>query len=313
MSASSAHGILLYVRLRPVMTSTATVVDTASEAQGQQLSFTGELDVDVYRLRRSDTEPDLVARVFGPGVQRTAVETAAQVLHKLADTPFPAERCPTRTPVLPIRDGGHMLLTEYVEPSPAPSRAFVLAWCAALLGRLATRAGDNLAAGGGWHRLGASPTDEIDEALRLGTHVGPSVAEVMDTLAEADDGTGLPEALIHADLTPPNAIPQGSQPPVVIDWIGVGRGPRVWPLAFLLFAAGPRAAGRALDRYTRSVSLTDEERHRLPGIMMARPLTLDLWSVAYDRLTPQQAITRCRAHRARIEAIATALNHPGQP
>jgi Ser/Thr protein kinase RdoA (MazF antagonist) len=136
------------------------------------------------------------------------------------------------------------------------------------------------------------------------------VAELVETLVDADDGTGLPEALIHADLTPPNAVPQGEQPPVITDWIGVGRGPRIRPLAFLLYAAGPAGARRALDRYTRSLPLSEEERVRLPAIMIARPLTLDLWSVAYERLTARQAIARCSAHRSRVEAITAALNLP---
>ena len=119
----------------------------------------------------------------------------------------------------------------------------------------------DLPSGGGWHRLGITPSREIAEALRLGGQIGPSVGELVDTLADADDGTRLPEALIHADLTPPNAVPRGDQPPVIIDWIGVGRG----PLAFLLFAAGPRGARRGLDRYTRSISLSEEELLRLPG------------------------------------------------
>ena len=147
-------------------------------------------------------------------------------------------------------------------------------------------------------------------SLRLGGQIGPSVGELVDTLADADEGTGLPEALIHPDLTPPNAVPRGDQPPVIIDWIGVGRGPRVWPLAFLLFAAGPRGARRGLDRYTRSISLSEEELHRLPGMLITRPLALDLWSVAHQRMTVQRSITRCHAHRARAEAVAAALHDP---
>jgi Ser/Thr protein kinase RdoA (MazF antagonist) len=286
----------------------AIVVAAVAESTGHTLLLHSELDVDVYRLRRSESEPDLVARAFGPHVERAAVDTAAHVLQNLADTRFPAERCPTDTPVLALGDGRHVLVTEYVEPSPAPRPGFVLAWCAGLLGRLANRSGDELPPGGGWHRLGATPSQEIDEALRVGAQVGPSVAEIVDALADADDGVGLPEALIHADLTPPNAIPRGDQPPVIIDWIGVGRGPRIWPLAFLIFAAGPRGAARSLERYSRAVSLVEEERNRLPGIMIARPLTLDLWSVAHERMTAQQAVTRARAHRARIAAIARSLN-----
>ncbi|MBN9618173.1 MAG: cobalamin biosynthesis protein CobD, partial [Actinobacteria bacterium] len=65
------------------------------------------------------------------------MRAAAHALAALADTPFPAERCADPTPVLELDHGRHLLVTEYVEPTPPPSRAFVGAWCAALLGRLA--------------------------------------------------------------------------------------------------------------------------------------------------------------------------------
>ena len=295
------------MRLHAVIEDAATVVAVVAESMGQPLSLHSQLDIDVYRLHPSDAGPgraELVARVFGPGVQRATLDTAAHVLQRLAGTPFPSERCPSHEPVLALGEDRHVLITEFVEPSPAPGPAFLLAWCAGLLGRLATRPAIDLPAGGGWHRLGPTPSAEIDEALALGGHVGTSVAELVDTLAEADDGAGLPEALVHADLTPPNAVPQGEQPPVIIDWTGVGRGPRIWPLAFLLYVSGPAHARRTLDRYTASVPLTEEERARLPGVMIARPLTLDLWATAYERMTARQAVTRCRAHRARVQAVS---------
>ncbi len=301
------------MQVHHVIEDVAMVVGAAAESMGHPLSLHSELDVDVYRLHPTDAEsdaPDLVARAFGAEVEREAVDTAARALQILASTRFPAERCAPGDPVLALGEGRHVLLTEYVVPRPAPSPGFVLAWCVGLLSRLGERPADGIPTGGGWHRLGPTPSVEIDHALALGGHLGTSVAELVETLVDADDGTGLPEALIHADLTPPNAVPQGEQPPVIIDWIGVGRGPRIWPLAFLLYAAGPAGARRALDRYTRSVPLSEEERVRLPAIMIARPLTLDLWSVAYERLTARQAIARCSAHRSRVEAITAALNPP---
>ena len=301
------------MRVRPVVKDAATVVHAVAESLCQPLSLDSVLDVDVYRLRPTDGGPDLVARAFGTGVEAATVNAAARVLTGLAGTPFPAERCASDSPVLPLGGGRHLLVTEYVEPTPAPGPGFILAWCAGLLARLATRFARDLPSGGGWHRLGATPSHEIAEALHLGGQIGPSVGELVDTLADADDGTDLPEALIHADLTPPNAVPRGDQPPVIIDWIGVGRGPRVWPLAFLLFAAGPRGARRGLDRYTRSISLSAEELRRLPGMLITRPLALDLWSVAHERMTVQQSITRCHAHRARAEAVAAALRDPDRP
>jgi hypothetical protein len=289
------------------------VVSAVAESVGQPLSLRSELDVDVYRLHCTGDGPDgsdLVARVFGRDVERATVDAAARVLQKLAGSRFPAERCPSADPVLALGSDRHVLVTEYVEPSPAPGPGFILAWCTGLLSRLATRSGEDLPAGGGWHRLGPTPAREIDQALSLGGDVGPSVAELVDALAESDAGAGLPEALIHADLTPPNAVPRGDQAPVIIDWIGVGRGPRIWPLAFLLFVAGPTGAPRALDRYASSVPLSNEELARLPAVMIARPLTLALWAVAHERMTARQAITRYRADRGRTEAITAALNGP---
>jgi hypothetical protein len=296
-----------------VVAEPGVVGDAVAESLGHPVVLHSELDVDVFRLRPANQEPDLVARVFGPDVDRTTLDAAARVLQRLADTRFPAERCPTGSPVLPIGGGRHLLITGYVDPAPAPRPGFALAWCAALLGTLAKRSGAGLPPGGGWHRLGATPSAEIDHALRLADDLGSSVASLADVLADADDGTGLPQGLIHADLTPPNLVLRGDQPPIVIDWVGVGHGPRAWSLAFLLFVAGPRGARRGLDRYHRSVALCEEERHRLPELMIVRPVTLDVWSVAYERMTPRQAVTRLRTHRARVEAIMTALNDPEPP
>ena len=300
------------VRVRPVVKDAATVVHAVAESLGQPLSLGSLLDVDVYRLRPADGGPDLVARAFGTGVEAATVNAAARVLTALAGTPFPAERCASDSPVLPLGGGG-TCLSPSTSSGPAPGPGFILAWCAGLLARLATRSAPDLPPGGGWHRLGATPPREIAEALRLGGQIGPSVGELVYNLADADDGTGLPQALIHADLAPPNAVPRGDQPPVIIDWIGAGRGPRVWPLAFLLFTAGPRGARRTLDRYTRSISLSEEELRRLPGMLITRPLALDLWSVAHERMTVQQSITRCHAHQARAEAVAAALRDPDSP
>ena len=136
------------MRVHPVIEDAATVVSVVAESIGQPLSLHSELDVDVYRLYPSDAGPDgpdLVARVFGPGVERAMVDTAAHVLQRLAGTRFPAERCTSDDPVLALGEDRHVLVTEYVEPSPAPGPGFVLAWCAGLLGRLAIRPARRLA------------------------------------------------------------------------------------------------------------------------------------------------------------------------
>jgi hypothetical protein len=122
-----------------VVKDAATVVHAVAESLCQPLSSGSVLDVDVYRLLPGDGGPDLVARAFGAGVEAATVNAAARVLTGLAGTPFPAERCASGSPVLPLGGGRHLLVTEYAEPAPAPGPGFILAWCAGLLARLATR------------------------------------------------------------------------------------------------------------------------------------------------------------------------------
>lgn len=286
------------------------LVDALSGASGTEARIHSELDVDVYRVQHDGPGPDWVVRAFDDAVGRAPLETTAQVLTALGGTTFPAERCALTDPVITFLEDGsrrHLLVTEHVEARPAPRPGFVLAWCTGLLAGLAGKSGEDLPPGGGWHRLGLTPSLEIDAALHLASGVEGSAGELLDQLADADDASGLPEAMIHPDLAPPNAIAQGENPPVIIDWLGVGRGPRIWPLAFLLFAAGPGAAPAVVKRYCRSVTLTDEEWHRLPDVMLVRPLTLDLWSVGYGRLSVQDAITRSRERRARVRATVAAI------
>jgi hypothetical protein len=90
-----------------VVNDVSTVVDAVAESLGQPVLLCGVLDIDVYRLHRTDPWPDLVARVFGSGVARETVDVAGRVLQGLAGTRFPAERCPIDCPVLAIGDDLH--------------------------------------------------------------------------------------------------------------------------------------------------------------------------------------------------------------
>ena len=83
----------------------------------------------------------------------------------------------------------------------------------------------------------------------------PLLAALLAELDRADGCADLPQALIHPDFVPANAIltPDGGL--VLVDWTGACRGPRLYPLAFLLWAAGlPRAvpAGRGRGRLPRA-------------------------------------------------------------
>ncbi len=95
-------------------------------------------------------------------------------------------------------------------------------------------------------------------------------------LPEGDDCHGLPEAFLHPDPVRNNVIvtPDG---PVLVDWTGAGRGPRLASLAALLHTAGPDTPAKSLTATGRHTDLTAEELDRLEGVLWIRPLWLAAW------------------------------------
>jgi Ser/Thr protein kinase RdoA (MazF antagonist) len=103
----------------------------------------------------------------------------------------------------------------------------------------------------------------------------------------ADDGDGLPEALVHGNLlhAPDHAI-LGDDGPVAINWKASGRGPRLADLAYLLWGTGswnprrpnPENIDAAVGAYRRHVEPTDEELDRLEQVMYLRALYLVCFS-----------------------------------
>lgn len=138
--------------------------------------------------------------------------------------------------------------------------------------------GAGLRAGGAWHHLSlpGGPREEIaaarallDEAQpRVGLRELPLYHCLCGEVEALDDCHDLPHAFVHPDFAPANAIPTPDERLVIVDWAGAGRGPRLWSLGFLLWAAGARSL-RLVDvvvsRYRRHVVLEPEELARLAG------------------------------------------------
>ncbi len=127
-----------------------------------------------------------------------------------------------------------------------------------------------------------------------------------------DPGDGLPEALTHPDFVLANVVATRDGM-VVVDWAGAGRGPRLWSLAYLLYAEGAKGQRRAdlvLAGYRRHVTLTGEELDRLPGIIRARPLILAAWAVCTGRRTPAEALTAAAETESLAEALAARARQP---
>ena len=291
-----------------------------------------ELDLGVWRIGRADG-PDWVARWFPARRAAEAVAGDAAILRYLAAHEFPAERCAADDPVS-VLDGGSVLVTEWADPVPRPQRrdairaAGGLSHLGALLGRLHTLdttsaasaggAGAVARPGGAWHHLADGlPSAEVAAASRMLAEAAPLIPDAeraaFDALraevAALDTAEGLPEGLIHPDFVLANVVatPGGM---VLVDWAGTGRGPRLWSLAFLLYAEAakePRRAGAVLLGYREHVTLEAEELDRLGAVARTRPLILRAWSVCMGRTTPTEAMTAASETKAMTEMIAARV------
>jgi len=214
---------------------------------GIQVGRLTELDLGVYRVGRRDG-PDWVARIFAADRPIAAAEGDAALLRRLEQEEYPAERCAAQEPVS-AHDGQGVLVTRYIEGTRADGSRRTFARLGSLLGRLHALPSDHIRDGGGWHHLihQGSPAGEIasgrsrlDAAVPgLPADQRPLLAALRAELDRADGCADLPQALIHPDFVPANAIASPDDGLVLVDWTGTGRGRACtrWP------SCSGRAAG----------------------------------------------------------------------
>ncbi len=248
----------------------------------------------VFRIDRSDGDP-WVARAFPPARPRSGVEGDAAILRFLEREHYPAERLAVDDAVSDL-DGGAVLVTRFVEGDRLPDGAEKFAMMGDLLGRLHTLPYDASTdrpggAGGEDPNREGGPGQDLLAALAFLDAVDTKVPagererfeRLRDKVRTADDGHGLPEALLHGNLlhVPDHAL-LTRQGPVAINWKASGRGPRLADFAYLIWGTGswnPRRPNQeridaAVDAYRRHVEPTDEELDRLEEVMYVRTLYL---------------------------------------
>lgn len=306
------------------------VADGLAAAHGIDVAGIEQLDDGVGRVRRRDGA-DWVVRVFPASRPVEAVRGDAGVLAWLAAHDFPAERPAPAVPVAVV-EGHPVLVTEYVAPvARADRRATIraaggLRALGGMLGRLHRLPLDQDAparAGGAWHHAAEGPPRaELDVALGWLTDTAadadPSdrepLADLIAALADLDDGAGLPEALVHPDPVLANVVATPAPGMVLVDWAGAGVGPRLWPLAFLLWAEGakdPRRAELVAAGYRRALGrgggLEPAELDRLAGMLPARHAVFSALNVAQGRLRPAVALRAVRAEQAGARELAARV------
>ena len=297
---------------------------------GILVSKMSELDQGVFRVSRPDGS-DWVARIFPAGRPVPAAAGDAEILRFLAEHRFRAERPAASDPVSEL-DGQGVLVTEYVDDVPRQQRREAIRrlggfWSlGVMLGELHTLPGpDGVAVsaagaiarpGGAWHHLAEGlPRDEIAAAVRILDDAGERVAAgerkayaaLRAEVAGFDGGDGLPHALIHPDFVLANVVASPSRGLVMVDWTGSGRGPRLWSLAFLLFAAGGRGLNRvdsAVTGYLTRVRPEPGELGRLAGMIRVRPAMFGVWAVGQGRKSVAEAWQGVAETRELADAVA---------
>lgn len=277
----------------------------------------------VFRIDRANGEP-WIARAFPPARPKSGVEGDAAILRFLEQHDFPAERLAAANAVSDF-GGSTVLVTRFVEHNPFPDVRTKLGMMGDLLGRLhALLLDESVSRPGGAsgedpaHE--GSPRQDLMAALAfldaVDTKVAVSDRERFEHLRElvlsADDGDGLPEALIHGNLlhNPDHAL-LTDHGPVGINWMSAGRGPRLADFAWLMWGTwrDPALIEAAVDGYRQHIELTDEEFDRLEGVMYLRPLFLAGFIIRRNIMegTDEDALAFVDADYLRETAEATRI------
>jgi Ser/Thr protein kinase RdoA (MazF antagonist) len=285
---------------------------------GVEVTGVSQLDVGVLRVDRSDG-PSWVVRVFPSARPLAEVEGDARILRGLERGGFPAERCAVPDPVS-VLEGQGVLVTLLVSGEWARQSGRTFGVLGELLGRLHASSESMLAGlrpGGAWHHLclAGGPGDEMSAALRLLDECGARLSgrdlsllhRLREALETGDGCEGLPEALLHPDFVPANALVGAGGHLTLVDWTGAGRGPRLWSLAFLLRAAGAwsvRYVDPVVTHYARHVRLRPDELSRLGAAVRSRSLVLDAWAVSLGRRPLDEVVAQLPAKLASADAAA---------
>ncbi len=282
---------------------------------GITVTKVSQLDVGVFRVDRADKGTSMVARLFPVARPYGAAEADLAVLRYLAEIGFPAER-PFGNGALTSHEGQAVLVTEFInEALKAKRPSYPIMRLGAMIGRLhglAVPAGADRPAGALHHFAEGTMADElravagwlnsIEARVPIGN--GGAFDTIRTAVAAADGGDGLPEAFVHPDPVPKNAI-FTADGPVLVDWTSAGRGPRLASMMLVLrsgWAAVPFMKG-----YTRVVSLTDEERDRLAGLLFSRILIDAVFRVCRDPKTVPATAKRLGTIRRESEQKADEL------
>ena len=301
-------------------TGLAMVKDHLAATYGIGVNRVEELDAGVFKVAHDSGT--WIARVFSAARPVEAAEGDAAVLRHLEAQAYPAERLTGDVTTL---DGRAVLVTDFVDGIHVGNDPASLERVGELLGRLHTLPIPDDArarrAAGSWHHIshaggprsadGVALRPLMEEAMspdRSPVHLKKHFESLLDELDAIDDGTDLPQSVIHIDLGGPNVLETPDGDLVGIDWAGAGVGARITSLAALGATDGaPPLVDAFVTGYRRHVELQPQELDRLAGAIRAHSLVLDAWMMVFAPAYADHVVSGLEAKRSQSEAIAARV------
>ncbi len=256
----------------------------------------------IYRVERS-AAPQWVLRAFQGDAFADDLRAHVAVLAFLEQEGFPATRLVRALDGSAVveHDGWWAIMTTYIEGAEADYSPANLRWLGEALGRLHTldlRAG--AAATPPVLPAARLPTQEAPEGLALLAGVAERVPRDLRTQYEAYVAAlrrvpafaGLPQALLHTDPFPGNAILTPDGDLALMDWDNAGLGPAVLDVGYLLITCDkglqripevhpdPARIAALVEGYVRRRTLAGAELEALADSMRYGPAVRGAWHVA---------------------------------
>ena len=289
-----------------------------------------KLDWNVYHLTL-DNGAQWVARVFRRPVEDLQFES--DLMQHLLSQTFPAETNPVSNAVTQQNPETGVLITSFVIGTQPERNRKTFRRLGVLLGQLHAiplRPPHLQRKGGAWHHL--SSTGGLEEEIaaskaglvtyreKIESTEREIVGRLISKLDEVPSFQDLPQAVVHPDFVLSNVIesPETSEW-TIIDWAGVGLGPRILLLGYLLFSAAARGklilVDSVLSGYTEHVRLEKAEINILETAVWNRPFTIACWDVFQGRKAAtevDEAVEKwCETAKSVVAKVRSILSSDG--
>lgn len=294
------------------------------ERHAVEVSRVDILDLGVFRVDLR-SGPSWVARAFPAVRSDEACKADFEMLDHLQRHSFPAERL--TGPDALTRMGDRWVITTELVPGKNrrndPS-ATLMRSLGDMVGWLASLPVGSLSPAGSWHHLAvnggprATDIEILEELLAEVPGRTATVSALRDELRSLETLDGLPEAPIHPDPCSANVIAAHDRAPVLIDWTGAGRGPRLSAFANLISPCrSMHLVEAAAEGYRKRVTLEQTELERLEAALVTFPMILACWSYLFQEVAAEAVLSQAEVHKQRAKIIAetaiTALTSDRSP